>query len=678
MKINVQIIWVICLFLAMCTGYTAGVYADEPLCMNSTTGQSDDLKQQAQQNQGGGTDIVQSIFTAVNGIMNDLAKKFYTSIVQNTNYRNAITAAVLMYIVVYGIMITLNIASYKTGEIINRIAKIAIVFAVMTDGWGFFSKYVGDPAINGMNQLISQFAQAGQIGVVKAVDTTQGGKLSPVSMQMLFGSMSLMFSIRFIVIILTLITTGAFGWFYAFVLIWALIEFILMLIGAIVTYIKAIVGLAFLFGLAPIFFGFILFEKTRQVFQGWLNQVLGFVLQPVLLFAFLGFYGTLLTKVLIDLMYPVGIDFCWQKFIPLGIIDIYWWRAVEQGQSGVGGDWDVSKTPPVQLLNILYFLLLVHLGKNLSKFIEQLSRDLSGGSGPGIVRGATVGQWFANQLSGGVGIGGVAMGVVKSTANPLKNSELLVGARKAIDGIVKSGGNKDTAAAEPVGGAGYSDGGTGVGSDTSGTEKFIDKTTLTGKSLEGYIRGNDANNIVPFNNAGGGASEGGSDGSGGSSVPRGGPGGGGGGGEQAAVQGLQAGLDRIENNVGTITDNSTGKTYNMGEAPQGLKDEASRQLQGAIDTINNGGKAEEGYLERAENASSSGNATTGETANSGGKEGYLDVAEKSSSSGNTTTKETANTGAKESYMDRSSGTGALGTDKVGSNAGTSQATTDKK
>ena len=495
MKKN-SLLWV-CLLLVLLlgAGYSEPVHAQ--LCVNAIPGQGNDLKTNAQANMGGGVDIVQVIFSSVNGIMNNLAENFYTSIINNPNYRNAVSALVLLYIVVYGAMIMLNIASYRTGEIVNRLFKIAVLFAMISDGWTFFSLYIGDPIIRSMNQLIVQFGDAGGIATpAQAVNPANGGNLSPVSMQMLFGSMSLMFSIRFLIIILTMLGTGAFGWLYAFLLIWGLVEFILMLIGAIVTYIKAIVGLAFLFGLAPIFFSFILFEKTRQVFQGWLNQVMGFFLQPVLLFAFLGFYGSLLTSILVEIMFPPGVDFCWQTFFSLGLLDAKWWRAGPDG-GGVGYDWDVSKSPPIQLLNILYFLLLVHLGKNLSEFIQQLSRDLSGGSGPGIVRGATVGQWFANNLSGGAGFGASTIGGVKAAGNA--GVKGVVGVRKALDSFVaqaERNGGKDVSRV----GEGYSS------ADTSESVSSSESRS--------------ANNVVPTYGTIGRGNKGGGGGSSSGGAPR--------------------------------------------------------------------------------------------------------------------------------------------------------------
>jgi type IV secretory pathway VirB6-like protein len=250
-----------------------------------------------------------------------------------------------------------------------------------------------------------------------------------------------MFSVKYAVAILTLFFTGYTGWIFALFLIWGLVQFLMMLVGAIVTYIKAIVGLAFLFALAPIFFAFILFERTRQIFMGWINQVLGFVFQPVLLFAFLGFYATLIDNALSDMLFKKdtitgadALDFCWAKWfsMPGNIFDIYWWRPQILPDHPAGGDW--YGPPPIKIIDIFYFIFLTHLAKNFSEFIEELSSSLAGGSGPGVVKGSSVGSFISHKTGfQGKGMGGAANGAVGGVAGAAKGGwDRMVGNRKGV------------------------------------------------------------------------------------------------------------------------------------------------------------------------------------------------------------------------------------------------------
>jgi len=223
-----------------------------------------------------GVFIITTVFKDINGIMATITSTFYTAVVTNPNYINAVNSLILLYITVYGIMIMFNMASHRTGEVMMRLFKIGLVWAVMTGGWTFFSNWFGAPLIGSLNGIINSFAQTGVGGNANGVNLFTGQVLDPTAMNAIAPPMTLIFSFRYIAMILALLTTGWFGWIFAAMLIWAMIEFVFMIVGAIVTYVKAIIGLTFLFALAPIFFAFILFQQSRQVFLGWLNHVLAF------------------------------------------------------------------------------------------------------------------------------------------------------------------------------------------------------------------------------------------------------------------------------------------------------------------------------------------------------------------------------------------------------------------
>lgn len=373
-----------------------------------------------------GINIINAIFSSINAIMNGMAAQFYNNIVGNPNYKAAINSLVVLYITIYGIMIMFNMASYRTGEVVSRLVKIGVVWAVMTNGWTFFDKYVSGPAIGTMNDVIGDFMlAAGQNKATMVLGSTATSNISlnPIVVSLLCGPLDYIFSLHFVVMLLTHLLLGPFGWFYVLSILWAALELVLMLIGAIITYVKSIVGLAFLFGIAPIFFAFLLFEQSRRVFTGWVNQVFGFILQPILLFAFLSFYTILIMSALYDVIFAT--DYCWVKWISFGILDIYWWRPFPNPAAvpnGYAGDW--QGPPPIGITSVAYLLLLTHLGKQLSKFIEHLARDLSGGHGPGVVRGNDVGRWFSNHLPGvkGRSIGQLGADAFRSASYRGKNA----------------------------------------------------------------------------------------------------------------------------------------------------------------------------------------------------------------------------------------------------------------
>ena len=360
-----------------------------------------------------GEEIIGSAFATINDVLKDVEKDFFDGIINAHGFQAMIGTGILLYIGLYGLMIMFNISSYRVNEITSRLIKIAIVYTMTSvTAWQSFNVWIAQPVIFGMNDIIREFTEAAEgggssIAHMQFANGSSGFGSSGVALDSqaftnMFGSsITAVFSIQLYTAIIAVAGTGFFGWIISLFLIWALVEFGMMMIGAIVTYAKAIIGLAFLFGIAPLFFIFLLFDRTRPIFFGWLSQVISFALQPVMLFAFLSFYVALITESVKHLLLAPGtgnqpVDFCWTKWfsVPGALWDMGMWRPTHDG--GVQTQhWYDSKTgqalpEPMRVSNILYFLMICHLGRTFSKFIETISTDLAGGTGPGMMRGGDV------------------------------------------------------------------------------------------------------------------------------------------------------------------------------------------------------------------------------------------------------------------------------------------------
>jgi type IV secretory pathway VirB6-like protein len=74
------------------------------------------------------------------------------------------------------------------------------------------------------------------------------------------------------------------------ILIASIIIFFIVMVKAVMIYIMTILGLSIMYAMAPIFLPFILFKKTRTIFDAWLKQIFSFILQPICLFLALGLF----------------------------------------------------------------------------------------------------------------------------------------------------------------------------------------------------------------------------------------------------------------------------------------------------------------------------------------------------------------------------------------------------
>jgi len=371
------------------------------------------------ENFASGSEIINAMFTAINGVLSKIEKSFFNGIVGATDFQAMIGTAILLYVIMYGFMIMFNLGTYRVNEVVTRLVKVAFVYMLTSPAaWGSFNTWVNAPIIGGMNQLISGFTQVAATGSGFVINIPYGsgasgyGGLDATAFSAMFGSsMTSVFSVQLATAIISLAQTGFFGWLIAIFLFWGLVEFLLMMIGAVITYAKSIIGLAFLFGIAPLFFIFLLFEKTRPIFMNWVFQVVAFALQPVMLFAFLSFYVALVNEAVPYLLTDTAknkTNFCWTKWfsVPGALWDMFAWRPTTSGAYHPLG-WANNTTgkvlpSPINVANAIYFLMLCHLGRTFSKFIDTLSNDIAGGIGPGTVRGGDVGGWAKKGVGGAV------------------------------------------------------------------------------------------------------------------------------------------------------------------------------------------------------------------------------------------------------------------------------------
>jgi type IV secretory pathway VirB6-like protein len=437
-------------------------------CVNDTTA----FSQFSSQNLGQG--MVAQMFAIINQILQTIEATYYNGIVNNTDFQEIIGASFILYVGFYGMMIMFNLASYRGGEITDRLIKVVIVYAMCsTNGWTFFNTWIQTPVIGGINELITNMANAGSAGGSNEC-ITQGQfsgnslngsgagvgytiNLATGPMAMLWGPMSCVFGATFLAGIQALLLTGFYGWLLAGLLLYAMVQFVFMILGAIVTYVKAIVGLTFLFALTPFFFAFYLFEKTRSLTKAWLNKVIAFALQPVMLFAFLAFYagivGATINTIFTDSAGNKE-NICYVPFFEMpNMFQMYAYKFSNQYHAA-GGSWVSAATgssamgdplpSPAQILSILYFLVLCTLGKQFSGFITDFSDTLAGGRGAGAVTGDDVQHWLNRAGAANRGGGGSSGSIFGGSSNS-SGGGAFGGLGRMFNGLTGSGDSSGAA-----------------------------------------------------------------------------------------------------------------------------------------------------------------------------------------------------------------------------------------
>jgi type IV secretory pathway VirB6-like protein len=330
--------------------------------------------------------IVNQLSAMVSGKLTLLMQNMYETIIKDSGYQGAYYAAVLLSFTIYGVMILFNLASTKPIEIFKRLVKLSILamFLNPATGWVFFQEYFVSFFWGMMNELLAVF---NSIAIGSPVTAAPAGQISTAPLGLLNAALQIIFSMKFVIMIITCIFTSSYGLAYAILIMLAVMNIMRCIVGAVATYFKSMIALTFLFGLAPIFIPLVLFAETRKIFQGWLNQVINLTLQPIMLFAFISFFMVMIGTTLMRMMGYA--DFCWvaSDLIQGAPQSARMWAPVTPGASGIPqllvNTWDNLSgffRPSVRPLDVVMLLVLSDLAWRYSKYISEIAKDFTGGA----------------------------------------------------------------------------------------------------------------------------------------------------------------------------------------------------------------------------------------------------------------------------------------------------------
>ncbi|HJK87122.1 MAG TPA: type IV secretion system protein [Candidatus Megaira endosymbiont of Nemacystus decipiens] len=234
---------------------------------------------------------------------NEFTKLIYTSLAQNDDLVNALRLMLIIYISVYALMFLAGAVEIKVSDIVGRVIKIGVVIILFSEtSWDFFNTYVFRVFSEGLDFLMSSVA-----GVTSNVGNPFGF-IDPIFDKY---TNPTIFGLLFIQLLQ--IHTGLV--LFAIIAIYALFIYLKAILQVIIAYCVAFVGLSVMISLAPIFISFILFERTRSIFDNWLSVMFNYVIEPTILLIFF----LLIDQIISDQILRTVARSCWGTLIPLNI-----------------------------------------------------------------------------------------------------------------------------------------------------------------------------------------------------------------------------------------------------------------------------------------------------------------------------------------------------------------------
>jgi type IV secretory pathway VirB6-like protein len=307
-----------------------------------------------------------------------VAPSLFKSITHDSGFLGTLRAAMTLYIAIYGILFMAGIAEIKFHDLIVMFAKFGVVGVLLSDSsWDFF------------NHTVVRFFNDGTDDLINKITAIAVGNATPVigsagAFGAIDSAISKAVSSKMLVTLMAALPANLYGLLFAALLGFSLFLFLKSMITATWVYVMSMAMKTLLFGLAPIFIPCILFKRTEHLFHGWLGQVVGASIQPVLLFVFLSFFVNLMDASMINIMHtPV----CWSK-VPEGLrgspFQIFFWRFMQRDSSGHWvpreGVLD-NNSFPMDLVAILTFFILAYLANSFNMVVIQISQSLSSAAG---------------------------------------------------------------------------------------------------------------------------------------------------------------------------------------------------------------------------------------------------------------------------------------------------------
>lgn len=262
-----------------------------------------------------GTSMPDSEYDRKDGLM----FKIYSNIV-NGFTRNLARAILSLYIIINGFMFIFGYKKPKIKEFAMFCFKVGLLFAFLSENaWALFNKTFINLFVNGtigiINLIYDIFSRVfitfditnNNIFNYNAIRTTNELYLSS-HFKFLDNIFQFLFSkevhLKIFAILFTFPIIGIIPVVFIYYL---LIKYVLILLGTAIPYLKTLLQLTILIGLAPLFLLFMFFETTNEYFKNWLNYLVSRMFELIVFFFVLFFACGLVNNKFLDLL---GYEIC--------------------------------------------------------------------------------------------------------------------------------------------------------------------------------------------------------------------------------------------------------------------------------------------------------------------------------------------------------------------------------
>jgi type IV secretory pathway VirB6-like protein len=337
----------------------------------------------------------------------------YKSIIGSAYYSAILYLSLILSISFYGFSFFIGMANFTQTELIMKVTGIGFVaLLVNPSGWTFFREYAVTFFKEGIDYLTFVITSAFDFdnSLKTQTDFTDKSVLFKNPSEVI----TLFFNDQTQAKIWGLFFASWFGWAYVALIFLSILIFIITVANALILYLTAQIFTSILMSLAPMFIVFILFNKTKSMFDKWLAALTSFALQQVLIVSVLGFFSTLIKEII---KFVLSYRVCWEpiwvidfiSFIPT--IELFsFWKIAGLGE---GATADAVGTVAPGIFHILFIYLIASTGQKFIMFMTGLAEGIAGGIGASGLASAFTGLTSKLQSNITSGVSSMGAGAAK-------------------------------------------------------------------------------------------------------------------------------------------------------------------------------------------------------------------------------------------------------------------------
>jgi type IV secretory pathway VirB6-like protein len=332
-----------------------------------------------------------------------LTKDVYEALTDDVGFINFLRALLVLSVVLYGFTYMLGLARITSKELFEYAFKMMLIIMLISENsWEFFYEYLFTVFIEGTENLIEIVSgnflsltndSALDLGAGAdnpTVETTEGGQV--FTFDFLNQTMQRYFSEDAAIRIEALLFSSLLGFFLAMLIYAGIFIFVVAMLKAVILYIISVIMVSLMLFMAPIFFAFLLFSLTRDLFDNWIRNLISYAIQPLMLFTvlaifnifiFSAFYRVLNFHVCWGCLF--SLDFPINEVIFFNLIYDFDKFCVLEGyrpwsiNGGMEPDAEFSKNP-VALFLAFIFIIFCSAMLKFTTWVQQIAGTIIGGN----------------------------------------------------------------------------------------------------------------------------------------------------------------------------------------------------------------------------------------------------------------------------------------------------------